>query len=272
MSGLSANSVRNFLSGTRKGMVRKIVFTLLLASASIGSAWAAQYDAVLDWNRKAKLSTPVSGVVAKVNVQPGDRVKQDDVLLQLDNAVMKANLEKAKADVEYYQRAFKEAERELERNKELYERTVLSDHELESAHIAFNQAKAQLKSAEAYLAKSDFDLRHSEIRAPFSGIVIQRYVTEGETVVSRQEPPLLIEMADADVMIAQFQITGSQLSEFTNGKKAKVTIGTATYAGEVSAVEFEPLPKSGNKYGIKVRFNTKGKLLRAGRAAKVIVP
>jgi multidrug efflux system membrane fusion protein len=270
MSGLATGSLSDFFLRPHKNTVRKAVLAAVLLWLPIAS-WAAEYDAVLDWNRKAKLSTPVSGVVAKVNVEPGDRVNQDDVLLQLDNSVMKANLDKAKADVEYYQRSFKEAEREMDRNQELYDRTVLSDHELETAHIAFNQAKAQLKSAEAVLAKSKFDMRHSEIRAPFKGIIIRRYVTEGETVVSKESPPLLLEMADADVMIAQFQVTGNRVAGFTNGKKATVTLGGRTYRGEVSAVEFEPSPKSGNKYSVKVRFNTKGRLLRAGRAAKVIV-
>jgi len=271
MSGLQAGSLGCFLSCTGKSLPGKLALAALVMWLPV-TAWAAEYDAVLDWNRKAKLSTPVSGVVAKVNVQPGDRVKQDEVLLQLENAVMKANLEKAKAGVEFYERSFKEAERELERNKELYDRTVLSDHELETANIAFTQAKAQLKSAEAFLAKSKFDLRHSEIRAPFDGIVIQRYVTEGETVASKEVPPLLVEMADSDLMIAQFQVAGHLLGGFTNGRKATVNVGGANYSGEISAVEFEPQPKSGNKYAIKVRFNTKGKLLRAGRSAKVIVP
>lgn len=236
------------------------------------AGWAAEYDGVLNWNRKAKLSTPVSGVVAKVSVRPGDRVLEGDVLLQLDNGVIQANQEKAKADVQHYDRLYKEAERELERNQELYDRTVLSDHELEMAHIAFTQATAQLKTAEAQLAKMEFDLRYSEIKAPFNGIVTARNVNEGETIVSSDIPPLLVELAEVDVMIAEFQVTGSQLAGFKMGKKATVSVGGSQYAGEVSAIGFEPVSKSANKYLINVRFSTKGKLLRAGRSAKVSVP
>ncbi|WP_455211534.1 efflux RND transporter periplasmic adaptor subunit [Kaarinaea lacus] len=251
----------------------KLLFAMVaFAMMTPLTGWTAEYDAVLDWNRKAKLSTPVSGVVAKVNVRPGDRVIEGDVLLQLDNGVIKANVEKAKADVQHYERLYKEAERELERHQELYDRTVLSDHELELAHIAFAQATAQLRTAEAALAKVEFDLRHSEIKAPFDGIVILRQVNEGETIVSSDTPPLLIEVAEADVMITSFQVTGGQLGRFKNGKKATVSVGGNQYAGEVSAVGFEPVSKSGNKYLINVRFNTKGRLLRAGRAAKVNVP
>ncbi len=254
-------------------LARKVIVVMAaLAILTPLTGWTAEYDAVLDWNRKAKLSTPVSGVVAKVNVRPGDRVTEGDVLLQLDNGVIKANEEKAKADVQYHDRLYKEAERELERHQELYDRTVLSDHELELAKIAFTQATAQLKTAEAVLAKADFDLRHSEIKAPFNGIVILRQVNEGETIVSSDAPPLLIEVAEANVMIASFQVTGSQLGNFKNGKKAKVSVGSSQYNGEVSAVGFEPMSKSGNKYLINVRFDTKGKLLRAGRAAKVSLP
>ena len=249
-----------------------IVAMAVLVLLSPMAGLAADYDAVLDWNRKAKLSTPVSGVIAKVNVNPGDRVVEGDVLVQLDNDVIKANAEKAKADVQHHERLYQEAERELERHQELYDRTVLSDHELELAHIAFAQATAQLKAAEAALAKAEFDLRHSEIKAPFNGIVILRQVNEGETIVSSDTPPLLIEVAEADVMIARFQVTGGQLGGFKNGKKATVIVGGNQYAGEVSAVGFEPVSKSGNKYLINVRFDTKGRLLRGGRSAKVNLP
>lgn len=255
----------------RKKIFHKAILVALVLWLPL-TAWATEYDAVLGWNRKAKLSTPVSGVVAKVNVQPGDRVKQGDILVQLDNGVIKAEVEKAKADVQYLTRAQQEAQRELERNQELYDRTVLSDHELETAHIAFAQADAKFKTAQAGLAKAEFNLRHSEIQAPFNGVVLQSYAQEGETIVSRDTPPLLIEMADADAMIAEFQVTGNQLAGFANGKKATVTVGGSRYAGEVSAVGFEPVAKTSNKYRIHVRFNTKGKLLRAGRPAKVSMP
>ena len=206
MNRFSAGSLRGALFADK-------IFCSIAALAMLLplAAGAAEYDGVLDFNRKAKLSTPVSGVVAKVNVQPGDRVIQGDVLLQLDNGVIKANVEKAKADVQHYERLYKEAERELQRNQELYDRTVLSDHELELAHIAFTQATSQLRNAEAILAKAEFDLRHSEIAAPFNGIVIRRNVNEGETIVSSDTAPLLIELAEADVMIAAFQVTGANI-------------------------------------------------------------
>jgi multidrug efflux system membrane fusion protein len=122
------------------------------------------------------------------------------------------------------------------------------------------------------LAKAEFDLRHSEIKAPFNGIVVLRQVNEGETIVSSETPPLMIEVAEADVMVAGFQVSGGQLGRFKNGNKATVSVGGDQYSGEVSAVGFEPVSQSGNKYLINVRFNTKGKLLRAGRAAKVSLP
>ncbi len=252
----------------------KALAMVIAASAAMRplTAPAAEYEAMLDWNRKAKLSTLVTGVVGKVTVRPGDRVRVGDVLLQLEDRVLKANVEKAKADVQHYDRLYKEAERELERNQELYDRTVLSDHELEMAHIAFDQATAQLKTAEAQLAKMESDLRYSEIKAPFDGVVTVRNANEGEIIVSSETPPVLIELAETDVMIAEFQVSGGQLGGFNMGGKATVVVGGVKYKGEVSAVGFEPVSKASNKYVINVRLYTEGKLLRAGRPAKVILP
>jgi multidrug efflux system membrane fusion protein len=257
----------------RPAVIGKTVIGIAVLAMLIPmTGWAAEYEALLDWNRKSNLSTPVSGVVANVNVHPGDRVLKGDILLQLDNGVIKANLEKAQADVQHYERLYKEAERELERHQELYDRTVLSDHELELAHIAFTQAAAQLKTAEAQMAKMAFDLRHSEIAAPFDGIVIARHVNEGETIVSNETAPVLIEVAEADVMIAEIQVSGGQLGRFKMGEKATVVVGGNQYVGKVSSVGFEPLSKKGNRYLVNVRFGTKGRLLRSGRSAKVVMP
>ncbi|WP_455205897.1 efflux RND transporter periplasmic adaptor subunit [Kaarinaea lacus] len=248
-----------------------IISVIVLSTSSL--ALAAEYDAVIDWHRKIKLSTPVSGVVAKVAVQVGDRVNKGDVLLQLDNAVIQSKAEEAKARTAYLERVHAEAQRELDRNIELYDRTVLSDHELENAHIAFADAEFKLKTAYADREQADFDLRHSIISAPFNGVVISRNANEGETIISEQSAPVLIELGETDVMVAEMQLSLSQVSSMKKGLKAAVVVGKNRYPGEVDAVGFEPSgKKSARTYTVRVVFKTLGRIFRAGQTAKVDIP
>ena len=92
---------------------------------------AAQWEAQLQWVRTVSLSTPVSGVIATVSVDRGDRVSADQVLLQLEDSRQQAELAATEARLKQAENNREEAQRELERTQELYDRTLLSDHDLQ---------------------------------------------------------------------------------------------------------------------------------------------
>ena len=116
------------------------VIAILLFMVLVMSAHAAEIDTRLSWHQKTVLSTPVSGVIKSVNVSQGALVNKGDVLLQLDDRVIRGNLEKARADVERWRLLEEEAQRELDRTNELYEQTLIADHEKQLAVIAHAKA------------------------------------------------------------------------------------------------------------------------------------
>lgn len=240
---------------------------LLVTSAAV----AEEIEALLTWSTKAELSVPVSGVVAEIKVQAGDRVKKGDVLLVLDDTVFKAQAEYAQTNLKFEERRNKEAKQELERNQELYDRTLLSNHELEAAHIEYEKSLSAYSLALKTAAQAKYELKYSKISAPFDGIVVAQKAAVGQTVVSTQSAPTLMEFAATDTMAAEFVVTGSSLHKVNIGNNVNIVIGKSSVKGRIVEVAYEPFPKT-DRYAVKASFAAKGNFYRIGRRVSVILP
>lgn len=147
-------------------------------------------------------------------VDYGSRVKKGAVLALIDDVIYKSELQQAQASREQSKAAILTAEasikectaneirakNEWDRAKSLSEKKIMSGSETDSAKAAYlsalaqsakaqaslAQAKAQLASAEAVLTKAERNLEYCSIVSPVDGIIIDRRVSIGQTVVSNQ--------------------------------------------------------------------------------------
>ena len=244
------------------------LFTLLAFPVN-----AAEFDATLQWARRVELSTPVSGVVVEVAAQVGQRVSQDQLLLRLDSKVHEANVQQFKAQLTRHTRLRSEAQRELDRSEELFNATLLSEHEMELARIGFDAAEAEFQKANAALVQAANELKYSEVRAPFDAVVVQRFVEAGQTVVTQLQALPLFAVAQADLMVARSAVTLAQVRTLKMEHVVSVKVAGRSYEGRITQLGEEPLPKRDeSKYAVEVTFATQGVALRAGELAKIVVP
>jgi multidrug efflux system membrane fusion protein len=213
-------------------------------------------------------------MVVDIRVAPGSEVTLGQVLLRLDQKSFKENLDFAKAEHESARLEAEEASREMQRAQELYDRTVLSNHELETARIAEAKAKTVYAQANARLAKAESDWRYSEIRAPFDGTIINVMAEVGQSVVSDMQSTPLMVLVDQRRMLAKATIDDDQLGSVEIGKKIGVVAGGREYRGDVVVVGFEPVAVKDDKprYEITVAFEPRDAKLRAGQKAKIKLP
>lgn len=119
-------------------------------------------------NEYVELSTEMPGKVTNIYFEEGDRIEKGTCLLTINDADLKARLEKLKLqkklneDNEYRQQV-------------LFEKEAISKEEYEVALTELNKAEADIREVEAQLDKT-------KILAPFNGIVGLRYVSEGAFV------------------------------------------------------------------------------------------
>jgi len=247
-----------------------IALLVLLA----GSCQAAEFEATLQWSKRVELGVPVSGVVQTVFADVGQKVAKGGKLLQLDDTVFKVTVKEASSTLKSQVEIYKEAERELNRSQDLYERTVLSDHELQVAKNNKVKAAAERDQAEAALVKARQILKYSTLRAPFNALVLERDAQVGKVIAATLKPETLFVVADADQMLARAYVSEAQLTQFKLGQAAKVLLDGAKINGTIKAIGFEPARDSKNdsQYPVDIEFNTDNRVLRAGQHVKVELP
>jgi RND family efflux transporter MFP subunit len=152
-----------------------------------------QVDAV----RKAALSFPMSGIIAEMNADIGDTVKEGQVLARLRQEEFLAHVEQASA-------AYQKAKKDLEKVEQLYEEELVSEDRLEGARLAVKQAHA------AYVMASEA-LRNSTINAPFDGVVSQRSGEASEMYSAMMGPNAVYAVVDVSSVKVRLGVPGDEL-------------------------------------------------------------
>ncbi|MDH5409014.1 MAG: efflux RND transporter periplasmic adaptor subunit [Gammaproteobacteria bacterium] len=254
--------------------ITRIIIVILINIVTLSAAQALEISATLHWSKRVELGTPVNGVIKEVNVDIGQRIAKDTVLVSLDARGYRAAQSKARANVKHLKEAWLEAKRERDRAKELYERTVLSDRDLQLALNALTSAESAHLTAKAELVQAELNLEYSSLRAPFDAIVLKRNAEVGQTVVSELKPEVLVVIAASDQMIARGLISASHLNGDIHGQSATVKVDGLSYQGKVKHIGLEPVNtgKQDKHYEIEIVFTTGQRILRAGQQATINLP
>ena len=249
-----------------------LVTGLVLGLGALQAVSAAGFDARVEWAKRVAMSVPVSGVVQTVEVDTGQAIKKGQMLLQLEQTPFITGLAAAKAARTRAAGDRREAQRDLAQTRELYERGLISNNELEDAELKVKRANAGWNAAAAQVERAQYDLGHSRLRAPFDGWVLGRNVQAGQSIISTQQAQTLLVLAAADEYVARAEIPGKKLASLKMGDRAVVEVGGKSYKGIVSVLGLEPLTgrKGDDKYyEVAVAFNSAGQLLRAGQEAEI---
>ena len=173
--------------------------TLLLVSALIAgfAANAAQLPlrCVIEPDRSAEIGSPVIGVIETILVERGDTVREGQLLAQLRANVERASVSAAEAraqahaDIRAALAHYEFQRQKLARTEELMQKNFVSMQALEQVRAETSVAQEKLAQTreQKRVAKQELEFAHAQlglrsIRAPFSGIVADRYVNVGERV------------------------------------------------------------------------------------------
>lgn len=242
------------------------IFTFMLFSTSIV---ADEYEAVLAWSKRVELSTPVSGLVQKVFAQAGKIVAKGDVLVQLDPRIFKADLKYAKAKYHNVNEQSLESKRELERQLDMYDRGMLSEHDLQVAKNNYTAAQSNYLQSQAERTKAKLNLEYSAIRAPFNAIVITSTAVKGQVVAAEVTPPILVIVAEANRMLAKIYVSADKVNDLVLSQGVSINIAGKSYQGKLLSIALEQDKSKLGYYAVDVIFDSKKAALRAGQRAKV---
>lgn len=145
-----------------------------------GVATAVAFDATVEAVHQATVSAQTSGRIDEVLFDVDDYVDKGSIILRFRGTEQQARLEAAESAILEARTRKEEAEREYNRIQEVYGKKLVAKAALDKAVAEFEAAKARLASAISRLDEAREQLDYTVVRAPYSGIVVQRHVEVGE--------------------------------------------------------------------------------------------
>jgi len=135
---------------------------------------SAPLDCLLEPHLVVNIGSPVAGILASVNVDRGDIVREGQIVAELVSKSEAAGVKLAEAKALFN-------ERKVERNDDLYKDELISIHEKDEIETESLISKLELEES-----RQKLEMR--TIRSPLSGVVVDRYLSQGEFV---QERPIM---------------------------------------------------------------------------------
>lgn len=127
------------------------------------------------------ISSRLMARIVSVEVRAGDSVSRGDLLLELENSDMQAQVRQAEANIRATTARLKEAQQTLARVQELQQGGVISVSDLDKATANHETLKAELSGAKQALEEARTALSYTEIVAPFDGRIVDRFAEPGDT-------------------------------------------------------------------------------------------
>lgn len=147
----------------------------------------------------ASLSARAAGTVESI-AERGDRVRKGQVVARLDQALPRAAVAQARAQVAAAQSAVDLSRETLKRQEPLVEQNIISALEFDNIRAQSRQAEAQLAQARAAQAQAQAQLGNSNVVAPFDGRVESRSVEPGEQINPGQPVLRLVDVGRVKIV------------------------------------------------------------------------
>lgn len=217
--------------------------TLLIAPEdmrSIGVGDAAQGPVItgsIQPERRADLRAEVSAVVLQVLKENGENVRAGELLVRLDDTSIRDSLASAEEAARASTQAFDQAERQVQRLKTLQAQGMSSMQALEDAEVRRNNAQSELVAAKARVVSARQQMRRTEVRAPFDGVVSDRKVSAGDTAAIGKE---LLKVIDPRSMRFEGLVSADRMHTIRAGQDVSFRVNghpDTTFIGKVKRVD-----------------------------------
>lgn len=218
-----------FFPGKRSVITVFTLFTLFTARSSFGA------DCLIEPLQTVELGSPVTGLLEKVLVRRGDRVKKGQVVAVLDSKAEQAAAQLAKFKSEQTGPSSL-AERKIQFSKQKYNRRhamatekLIAVQESDDAESELRLAESELKvaSENKQLAKLELQQQNAlvnlrTIRSPFDGVVVEQMAFAGEVVEPGSNKKGIVKVAQLDPLRVHVVLPKDAFGKITVGTNVEV--------------------------------------------------
>jgi len=236
------------------------------------------YTGLIEAREKIIITPEVSGKIAKINVEEGDRVKKGDVLAELDTRTVRLQLQQAEAGMAVAQANYNDAQRNMERMERLRDENAVSEQQYEKVKLAFESAEAQLKQSKAALDLAEHSLDVSIMTAPFSGVIASKNAEVGDIINPMMGGGYstaggVLTLVDFSAVKINIQVSLGDVVRIKKGQKASLKVTAfpdKVFLGKVTVVNMAA-DSASKKFGVEVQIANPDLLLRPNVFGEVVL-
>lgn len=197
------------------------------ATAAPRGGGEAGYEGLVKPSRRVVLNAPVDERIASIEVSGGAVVERGELLVQMDQAVQSAMVERAElrasdpTPLRFAELGLDEAEVRLKQVQKAYEGDAANELELISARVARDQARVRVDAARRELERAEVELKlerrrldRHRIEAPFDGVVVE-VISEAGASLTRDEP--ILELVSLDPLEAEVYLPAERYGRYEVG-------------------------------------------------------
>ncbi|MDD5455748.1 MAG: efflux RND transporter periplasmic adaptor subunit [Candidatus Margulisbacteria bacterium] len=202
------------------------------------------------------ISAKLGGEVTYLNAEIGMKVKKGQLIARIDPDMVEATLRQAQANYELAASTYK-------RQKNLFEKKLISDQQIEGAATQFKVAQASLS-----LAKINFN--NSKIVSPINGVIAEKYIDLYETAGPGKQ---IVRIVNTDKMEAEVGV--NELSIVRIRKGNDVTIKLSAYPELVITGDITHVGTQANQdtktFPVLIEFDNKNGIVKGGMIADISI-
>lgn len=222
------------------------------ARGSISAYYAT--TATLEAEEEAMVVAKVQGIVKELHIEEGNYVEAGQAMARLEDEQLAIEAARARASMD---RLYNE----YQRNKELYDRKLVSAEQFENAKFEYESQKAAYELAQL---KVDY----SQIRAPISGVVSERLIKVGNMVNADQQ---VFKITDFDPLLAILHIPEHEMNKLKKQQQATVRVDAVpnhSFTGHVLRISPVVNPETGT-FKVTVTVRDRSNQLKPGMFGRV---
>jgi HlyD family secretion protein len=241
---VTAAAVVFFVFIKPKLAARKIEYTFVTLKKGLIESTISS-TGTLEAINTLQVGTQISGTISKIYADYNDRVKAGQLLAEIDIRLLNAALMNAQANLSVVSTRLKQAEEEFKRNRNLFEKKVITEKEFKDTQYNYEQTLSNKRAAEASVKSADVNLGYAYIKSPIAGTITERNIEEGQTVAASFATPTLFVIAeDLSKMQILANVDESDIGYIEEGMKVRFTVQTypdKKFFGAVTQIRLQPV-------------------------------
>ncbi|MBP7769866.1 MAG: efflux RND transporter periplasmic adaptor subunit [Aliarcobacter sp.] len=224
-----------------------------------------EFIGTVNFDKKSKIASESSGLAKGINFEVGQKIKKDELLVKIDSDILDAQIKASKSAVNMYSVQLKNAKKNFERYTVLLQKKSIAQKIYDDSKLEYDVANENLISAKAKLNELSIQKSKKEIKAPFSGIIVEKNINTNEWLNQGTQVATIVN-TDALEIIFNLPIS------YINGLKAGDIYDIEVSAQTIKAKLYAVIP-SGDKltrtFPVRFKADIKDMFVFDGAGAKI---